>query len=80
MQLSHKERLHVLARHLGSSAAYATLPLQQNACEAQPGDGKVISAGAAAALVADNAIVTVRYTCFTFPRRSYVDESSSQHA
>ena len=80
MQSLLKERLHVLGRHLGSPAAYATPPLQQNACEAQPGDGKSISAGAAAALVEDNAVITVCYTVFTFSRRSHVDESSSQHA
>ena len=65
MHSSMQERLRVLARHIGSSAASATPPLQQRACEAQTGNGIFICAGAAAAFVADNAVITARCSLLT---------------
>ena len=60
MRSSGRERINVLARHLTSSGAHAIGPLQQKLCEAQSDDGKIITADQAAALIPDNAVITVR--------------------
>lgn len=63
MRSSGRERISVLARHLTSSGAHVIGPLQQILCEAQSNDGKIITADQAAALIPDNAVITVRLRC-----------------
>ncbi len=58
MHSSGHKRIDVLARHLRSSQDQSTV-VQQILCEAQSDDGKVVTAEQAAALVPDNAIITV---------------------
>ena len=58
MLSSGHERISVLTRHLRTAEGHDTL--QRRLCEAQSDDGKVITADAAAALIPDNSVITVR--------------------
>ncbi len=58
MHSSGYQRIDVLSRHLRSSESQPTA-VQRRLCEAQPDEGKVITAEQAAASIPDNAILSV---------------------
>ena len=58
MLSSGHDRISVLTRHLRTAEGHDTV--QRRQCEAQSDDDKVITADAAAALIPDNSVMTVR--------------------
>ena len=66
MHSSVHKRINVLAHHLRLSDTQPTA-VQQGLCEAQPDDGKVITADQAAALIPDNGVLSVRHLSLYIP-------------